>query len=79
MIAVTIFLVCFVVLVGVVLYLSKTIEHGEARFDADGKVIKDTARHGPGQTTTKQTGPARPAQRLDKDETPKISGNKDDE
>ena len=29
----TIFMVCFVLLGGVVMYLSKTIEHGEARFD----------------------------------------------
>jgi len=30
----TIFLVCFVILGGVVMYLSKTIDHGEARFDS---------------------------------------------
>jgi hypothetical protein len=65
MIAVTIFLVCFVVLVGVVMYLSQTIEHGEARFDSDGKVIKDK----PANTVSKHTGPAKPAQRLDKDST----------
>ncbi|MEL7445227.1 MAG: hypothetical protein AAGK02_05360 [Pseudomonadota bacterium] len=31
----TIFLVCFVLLGGVVMYLSKTIDHGEARFDSE--------------------------------------------
>ena len=31
----TIFLVCFVILGGVVMYLSKTIDHGEARFDSE--------------------------------------------
>ena len=40
----TIFLVCFVILGGVVLYLSKTIDHGEARFDASGKEIKDESK-----------------------------------
>ena len=37
----TIFMVCFVLLGGVVMYLSKTIDHGEARFGPDGKPIKD--------------------------------------
>lgn len=31
----TIFLVCFVLLGGVVMYLSQTIDHGEARFDSE--------------------------------------------
>jgi len=31
----TIFLVCFVILGGVVMYLSQTIDHGEARFDSE--------------------------------------------
>lgn len=31
----TIFLVCFVLIGGVVMFLSKTIEHGEARFDSE--------------------------------------------
>jgi len=74
MIAVTIFLVCFVILAGVVMYLSQTIEHGEARFDATGKVLKDE----PGQT-----GPAKPAQRIkgqdETNETANIIGTKDDE
>ena len=30
-----IFLVCFVILGGVVMYLAKTIDHGEARFDSE--------------------------------------------
>jgi hypothetical protein len=33
MVYAVIFLVCFVLLGGVVLYLSRTIEHGEARFE----------------------------------------------
>lgn len=33
MLAATIFLIVFVLLGGVVMYLSKTIDHGEARFD----------------------------------------------
>ncbi|MEM7665983.1 MAG: hypothetical protein AAF250_09020 [Pseudomonadota bacterium] len=57
MIAATIFLCVFVIIGGVVMYLSQTIEHGEARFDSDtGKPIEDSeATH---------DGPARPAQRL---------------
>ncbi|MCK0129110.1 hypothetical protein [Erythrobacter sp. F6033] len=58
----TIFMVAFVLLGGVVLYLSKTIDHGEARFDSSGKVIKDKA--------DAPKGDAKPAQRLDKDATP---------
>ena len=34
-----IFLVCFVLIAGLVMYLSQTIDHGEARFDKDGNVI----------------------------------------
>ncbi|MEO1105649.1 MAG: hypothetical protein AAFW98_18255 [Pseudomonadota bacterium] len=30
----TIFLVCFVILGGVVMFLARTIDHGEARFDS---------------------------------------------
>ena len=56
MIAVTIFLVIFVLLAGVVMFLSKTIEHGEARFDSDGNVIKDEPEN---------IGPAKPAQRIE--------------
>ncbi|MEM6476196.1 MAG: hypothetical protein AAF687_08520 [Pseudomonadota bacterium] len=63
MIAATIFMCIFVILGGVVMYLSKTIEHGEARFDSEtGKVIDD------GKPVDK--GPVRPATRLkDNDET----------
>lgn len=41
----TIFMLSFVLLGGVVMYLSKTIDHGEARFDSEsGKPIsKDEA------------------------------------
>ena len=36
----TIFMVCFILLGGVVMYLSKTIDAGEARFDSEtGKPI----------------------------------------
>ena len=38
----TIFMVCFVLIAGVVMFLSKTIASGEARFDSEtGKVLKD--------------------------------------
>ena len=44
MIAATIFLVAFVVIGGVVMYLSKTIDHGEARFDSEtGEQLSDDA------------------------------------
>jgi len=79
MIAATIFLVIFVLLAGVVMYLSQTIDHGEARFDSDGKVIRDD----PAKAEPKHTGPARPAQKITEppntDENPKTSGTKDDE
>lgn len=39
----TIFLIAFAILGGVVMYLSKTIDHGEARFDKDGNVLRDPA------------------------------------
>lgn len=58
----TIFLCAFVILGGVVMYLSKTIDHGEARFDASGKVIKD----GSDKTGPKPSGPAKPATRIEK-------------
>ncbi|MCK0099777.1 hypothetical protein MWU38_10310 [Qipengyuania sp. S6317L1] len=38
---VMVFLIAFVILGGVVMYLSKTIDHGEARFGPDGKVLDD--------------------------------------
>ena len=60
----TIFLAAFVIIGGVVMYLSKTIDHGEARFDSEtGKPITDS------EAKVKHEGPARPAQRLEnKDE-----------
>lgn len=59
MIAATIFLVIFALLGGVVMFLSKTIDHGEARFDASGKVIRDPAPTPPGE--------AKPARRIETD------------
>lgn len=38
---VMIFLIAFVLIGGVVMFLSKTIDHGEARFGPDGRVIED--------------------------------------
>ncbi|MGY6551307.1 MAG: hypothetical protein ACXIT4_05355 [Erythrobacter sp.] len=38
-----IFIICFLVIGAFVLYLSRNIEHGEARFDASGKVISEQA------------------------------------
>ncbi|UAB79094.1 hypothetical protein INR77_05235 [Erythrobacter sp. SCSIO 43205] len=38
---VMIFLIAFAVIGGVVMFLSKTIDHGEARFGPDGKAIED--------------------------------------
>jgi len=58
---VLIFLVAFVLIGGVVMYLSKTIDHGEARFDASGKVIRDAAKTPPEEV--------KPAQRIEEKET----------
>ena len=53
-----IFLVVFVLIGGVVMYLSRTIEHGEARFDsATGKPISREDR--------KPAGPVIPARRIE--------------
>lgn len=63
MLFVTIFLVCFALLAGAVMFLSRTIEHGEARFDASGKEIREDAA---------ESRPAQPARRMEhdvKDET----------
>ena len=38
---VMIFLIAFALIGGVVMYLSKTIDHGEAQFGPDGKVISN--------------------------------------
>ena len=54
---VMIFLIAFALIAGVVMFLSRTIEHGEARFDADGKMISDSAP-GPAES-------ARPATRIE--------------
>lgn len=62
MLFVTIFLVAFVLLGGVVLFLSKTIDHGEARFDSSGNEIKDEP--------DLPKGDAKPARRLDTNTTP---------
>ena len=44
----TIFMVCFVLLGGFVMYLSKTIDAGEARFDSEtGKPLEDPAKRPP--------------------------------
>ena len=44
----TIFMVCFVLLGGFVMYLSKTIDAGEARFDSEtGKPLQDPAKRPP--------------------------------
>ena len=58
-----IFLICFVILGGVVMFLSKTIDHGEARFDSKtGKQIRGDE---PGESE-----PVRPATRIsDTDDT----------
>ena len=55
-----IFMACFVLIGGVVMFLSKTIDHGEARFDSEGKVINETSE---GPTLNE----AKPAQRIDED------------
>jgi len=44
-ILVMIFLVAFALLLGVVMFLSKTIDHGEARFGPDGKMISDKEKN----------------------------------
>ena len=56
-----IFLVAFAMIGGVVLFLSRTIEHGEARFDSSGKMISDSK---PGSSE-----PARPARRIEDTDT----------
>ena len=63
---VLIFLLAFVLIGGFVLYLSRTIEHGEARFDSSGREIRDEP---------KQEGAARPAQRLEDTDPPNQVNN----
>ncbi len=56
----TIFLAAFVIIGGVVMYLSKTIDHGEARFDSEtGKPLRGSESKPPNE------GPARPASRIE--------------
>jgi hypothetical protein len=51
-----IFLAAFAAIGALVVYLSRRIEHGEARFDASGRMISDR-------------DPARPAQQIDQIDT----------
>lgn len=67
---VMLFLIAFALIGGVVMFLSKTIDHGEARFGPDGKMISGEAQTG--DQTKSQEGPVRPAQRI---EINKASGN----
>ncbi len=56
----TIFLAAFVIIGGVVMYLSKTIDHGEARFDSEtGKPLRGS------EARPRREGPARPATRIE--------------
>ena len=50
-------------------WVRKNVDHGEARFGPDGKLISDQPN---GSTTPKHTGPAKPAQRI---EPSKADGN----
>ncbi|MDJ0641497.1 MAG: hypothetical protein QNJ15_01655 [Erythrobacter sp.] len=57
----TIFLAAFVIIGGVVMYLSKAIDHGEARFDSEtGRQLPDR------QPKPPHEGSARPASRIEK-------------
>ncbi len=56
-----IFLLVFVALGIFAFYLSRTIEHGEARFDANGRLISDRE--------PQSSEPARPARRIEQTET----------
>ena len=47
-------------------WVRKNVDHGEARFDANGNMISDAPKD------SAQDGPARPAQRI---ETGKATGN----
>lgn len=60
---VLIFLIAFILIAGVVMYLSRTIEHGEARFGPDGKVLKDEPK--PMTKPAVHEGPAKPATRIE--------------
>ena len=52
-----IFLIAFIVIAGFAFYLSRNIEHGEARFDSSGRMISDR-QPAPDETV-------RPARRID--------------
>jgi hypothetical protein len=56
-----IFLIAFALIGGLVMFLSRTIEHGEARFDANGKMMTDDE--------PKHSEPARPARRIEQSDT----------
>lgn len=46
MLFIVIFLVAFIVIAGFAFYLSRTIEHGEARFDASGRMLSESEPEG---------------------------------
>lgn len=52
-----IFVIAFIVIAGFALYLSRTIEHGEARFDDSGRVISDQSA----STDVPSPAPSEPA------------------
>ena len=56
-----IFLVAFALIGGLAMFLSRTIEHGEARFDASGKMMTDREPRG--------SDPVRPARRIEESDT----------
>jgi hypothetical protein len=58
---VMIFLIAFVLIAGLVMFLSRTIEHGEARFDANGKMMAEC--------DPEQREPARPVRRIEQSDT----------
>ena len=52
-----IFLVAFALIGGLVMFLSRTIDHGEARFGPDGKMISERE--------PERSEPIRPARRIE--------------
>lgn len=56
-----IFLIAFIVIAAFALYLSRTIEHGEARFDTRSRVIADPE--------ARKDATIRPARRIEDTET----------
>jgi hypothetical protein len=52
-----IFLIAFILIGGLVMYLSRTIDHGEARFGPDGKMISERE--------PERSEPIRPARRME--------------